>query len=96
MVSFSATSVMLQNISPLERIKRITRELRAALCSLQRHQASHHSLICLDSLLVANGVLGSAQRWRRHKWHDSSGAVKHVDLWVQNLDLVEQFGDEVK
>ena len=27
---------------------------------------------------------------------NTSGAVEHVDLWVQILDLVEQFGDAVK
>ena len=71
-------------------------ELRAALRSLQGHRAGQRSLICPDSLLVVNGVLGWAQRWRRHKWHNSAGKVKHVDLWIQILELVERWGEEVK
>ena len=70
--------------------------LRAALRSLQGHRAGQRSLICPDSLLVVNGVLGWAQRWRRHKWHNSAGKVKHVDLWIQILELVERWGEEVK
>ena len=38
-------------------------ELRAALRSLQGHRVGQRSLICLDSLLVVNGVFGWAQRW---------------------------------
>ena len=48
--------------------------LQAALCSLQGHQVGHRSLICPDSLLVVNGVLGWAQRWRQHKWCNTPGA----------------------
>ena len=33
-------------------------EPQAALCSLQGHRAKHRSLICRNSLLVVNGVLG--------------------------------------
>ena len=64
-------------------------ELRAALCSLQGHRACHCSLTCPDSLLVVNCVLGWAQQWRQHKWQNTSGAVKHVDLWTAILDLFE-------
>ena len=71
-------------------------ELRAALCSLQGHRTGRRTLICPDSLRVVNGVLGWAQRWRQHKWQNASGAVKHVDLWMQILDLVDQLGDTVK
>ena len=56
-------------------------ELRAALRSLQGHQKGHRSLIC-----PVNGVLGWAQRWRRHKWCNTAGPVKHVDLWTQSLN----------
>ena len=56
----------------------------------------HQSLICPDSLLVVNGVLGWAQRWRRHGWQNMSGAVAHVDVWTQILHLVEQLGDAIK
>ena len=70
-------------------------EMRAALRSLQGHQIDHRSLICPDSMLVVNGLLGWAQSWRRHKWHNTSGPVKHVDLWTQILDLVEWLGDEI-
>ena len=71
-------------------------ELGAALYSVQGHRAGHRPLICPDSLLVVNGVLGWAQRWRRHKWQNTSGAVKHVDLWTEILDMVEQLGEAVK
>ena len=72
------------------------RELRAALRSLQGHMEGHQSLICPDSLLVVNGVLGWAQRWRRHGWQNKSGAVAHVDLWTQILHLVEKLGEAIK
>ena len=39
-------------------------EPRAALRSLYGHMGGHQSLIYPDSLLVVNGVLGWAQRWR--------------------------------
>ena len=71
-------------------------ELRTALCSLQGHRTGRSTLICPDSLLVVNGVLGWARRWGRHKWQNTSGAMKHVDLWTQILDLVDQLGDIVK
>ena len=71
-------------------------ELRAALRSLQGHIPGQRSLICPDSLLVVNGVLGWAQRWRRHKWHNTSGSVKHVDLWELILELTDRLRDEVK
>ena len=71
-------------------------ELRAALCSLQGHRTGRRTLICPDALLVVNGVLGWAQRWRRHKWQNALGAVKHLDLWMQILDLVDQLRDTVK
>ena len=71
-------------------------ELRAALRSLQGHKDRHQSLICPDSLLVVNGVLGRAQRWRRHGWQNKSGTVAHVDLWTQILHLVEKLGEAVK
>ena len=70
-------------------------ELRAVLCSLQGHQVGHRSLVCPDSLLVVGGVLGWAQRWRRHKRFHTTGKVKHIDLWTQILDLTDQLGDEV-
>ena len=71
-------------------------ELRAALHNLQGHRVGHQSLICPDSLLLVNGVLGWAQRWRRHGWQNTSGAVAHVDLWTQVLHPVEQLGDAIK
>ena len=71
-------------------------ELRAALRSLQGHREGHQSLICPDSLLVVNGVLGWAQRWRMHGWQNKSGVVAHVDLWTQILHLVEKLGETIK
>ena len=71
-------------------------ELRAALRSLQGHREGHQSLICPDSLLVVNGVLGWAQRWHRHGWQNKSGAVAHVDRWTQILHLVEKLGEAIK
>ena len=71
-------------------------ELRAALRGLQGHREGHQSLICPDSLLVVNGVLGWAQRWRRHGWQNKSGAVAHVDLWTQILHLVEKLEEAIK
>ena len=68
-------------------------ELRATLYSLQERKNGHRSLICPDLLLVVNGVLSWAQRWRRHKWYNIAGAVKHVDPWTQILDIIEQLGD---
>ena len=54
------------------------------------------SLICPDSLLVVNGKLGWVQHGQQHKWCNMSGLVKHVDLWIEILDLLQQLGDEVK
>ena len=54
------------------------------------------SLICPDCQLVVDGVLGLAQRWRRHNWRNTSGDVAHADLWAQILELTEHHGTEVK
>ena len=36
--------------------------------------------MCLASLLVVDGALGKAQKWKRHGWVGLSGLVSHVDL----------------
>ena len=71
-------------------------ELRVALRSLQGHREGYQSQICPDSLVVVNGVLGWAQRWRRHGWQNKSGAVAHVDLWTQILHVVEKPAEAMK
>ena len=71
-------------------------ELRAALSALQGHIPGTKSLICPDCQLVVDGVLGLAQRWRRHNWCNTSGDVAHADLWVQILELTERHGTEIK
>ena len=55
-------------------------ELRAALRALRSHMHGSRSLICPDSTYVVDGVLGRAQKWRRHKWHTSSGQAHHVHV----------------
>ena len=57
-------------------------ELRAALAALRGHVRGTRSLICPDSTYVVDGVLGQAQKWRRHKWQTSSGPANHMDLWT--------------
>ena len=71
-------------------------ELRAELCSLQGHRLGHRSLICPNSLLVVNRVLGWVQRWQHHKWCNTTGKVKHINLWTQILDIMYRLGDKVK
>ena len=41
-------------------------ELRATLAALQGHRPGTQSLICPDSTYVVDGLLGRAQKWRRH------------------------------
>ena len=74
----------------------IQAELRAALHALQGHRPGERLLICPDCLLIVNGVLGWAQKWRRHAWTNKSGPVLHRDLWEEILQLTERLGDEVK
>ena len=71
-------------------------ELRAALSALQGHVPGTRSLICPDCQLVVDGVLGLAQRWRRHKWRNTTGDVAHADLWAQILELTDRYGTEIK
>ena len=71
-------------------------ELRAALSALQGHVPGTRSLICPDCQLVVDGVLGLAQRWRRHKWRNTTGEVAHADLWAQILELTDRYGAEIK
>ena len=71
-------------------------ELRAALRALQGHIPGTRSLICPDCQLVVDGVLGLAQRWRRHKWRNTTGEVAHADLWAQILELTDRYGTEIK
>ena len=71
-------------------------ELRAALSALQGHVPVTRSLICPDCQLVVDGVLGLAQRWRRHKWRNTTGDVAHADLWAQILELTDRYGTEIK
>ena len=71
-------------------------ELRAALRALQGHILGTRSLICPDCQLVVDGVLGLAQRWRRHKWRNTTGEVAHADLCTQILELIDRYGTEIK
>ena len=71
-------------------------ELQAVLRSLQGHREGHQSLIYPDSLPVVNGVLGWAQRWRRHRWQNKSRAMAHVDLWTHILHPVDKLGEAIK
>ena len=71
-------------------------ELRAALAALQGHMRGSMSLICLDSTHVVEGVLGRAQKWQRHKWQTTSGLARHVDLWTQVLDILDDIGPEIQ
>ena len=57
-------------------------ELRAIVVALQGHRPGSKSLICPDSTYVVDGVLGRAQKWRRHGWQTTSGPARHVDLWT--------------
>ena len=71
-------------------------ELRAALSALQGHIPGTKSLICPDCQLVVDGVLGLAQRWRRHNWRNTTGDVAHADPWAQILELTERYGTKIK
>ena len=70
-------------------------ELRAALRALQSRTRGKRTLICSDSLLVVNGALGKAQKWKRHRWVGSNGPVSHVDLWEEVLSQLDVCGHEV-
>ena len=70
-------------------------ELRAALWALQGRTPGKQTLICPDSLLVVDGALGKAQKWKRHQWVGSSGPVSHADLWEDILSILEVCGHEV-
>ena len=59
------------------------------LQALQGHIPGTRSFICRDCQLVVDGVLGLAQRWRRHE-------VAHADLWAQDLELTDRYGTEIK
>ena len=71
-------------------------ELRATLAALQGHRPGSRSLICPDSMYVVDGVLGRAQKWRRHNWQTASGPTWHMDLWTQVLDILEKVGSEIQ
>ena len=71
-------------------------ELGTALSALQGHIRGTKSLISPDCQLVVDGVLGLAQRWRRHNWRNTSGDVAHADLWAPILELTERHGTEIK
>ena len=54
---------------PLPTVERQTNnrgELRAALHAVKHRKHNVLTLICLDSLLVVQGIIGKAQKWRRH------------------------------
>ena len=69
-------------------------EPRAALTALRGHVRRSRSLICLDSTYVVDGVLGWARR--HHKWQTSSGPARHVDLWTQMLNILDEIGPEIQ
>ena len=53
-------------------------------------------LVCPDCLLIVNGMLEWAQKWRCHGWMTAKGPVQHRDLWEQLLSLTESLGKHVK
>ena len=71
-------------------------ELRASLRALEGRRPRERSLICPDCLLIVKGVLGWAQRWRRHNWTNAKGPVQHKDPWERILCISKQLGDQVK
>ena len=54
------------------------------------------AVICLDSLLVVQGIASKAQKWRRRNWQGSGWPISHVDLWKQLLDEVEAQGSSMQ
>ena len=58
-------------------------ELRAALVALQKKTQAKQTLICPDSLLVVDGALSKAQKWKCPAWVGSKGSVGHADHWEQ-------------
>ena len=71
-------------------------ELRASLRALEGHRLGEYMLVCPGCLLIVNGMLGWAQKWRRHGWATAKGPVQHKDLWEQLLCLIESLGTHVK
>ena len=71
-------------------------ELHATLAALQGHRPGSQSLICPNSTYVVDGLLGRAQKWRRHGWQTTSGPARHVDMWTQVLNSLEKRGSEVQ
>ena len=70
-------------------------ELRASLCALEKHRPGEHMLICPDCALVVKGMLGWAQKWRRHNWCNAQGPIQHRDMWEQLLRATEALGEEI-
>ena len=71
-------------------------ELHATLAALQGHRPRSQSLMFPDSTYMVDGVIGRAQKWRRHGWQTTPGPVRHVDLWTQVLDILEKIGLEAQ
>ena len=71
-------------------------ELRAALHAVQHKNKSKRTLICSNSLLVVQGIMGKAQKWCRHDWQGSAGPVGHVDLWTHLLHETESQGTAIQ
>ena len=61
---------------------------RAALKALQGRFQGKQTLIYLDSLLVVDGALGKALKWKRHGWVGSKGPVGHMDPWEEILSIL--------
>ena len=75
-------------------------ELRASLCALEGHKQGEHTLVCPDCLLIVNGMLGRAQKWRRHSWTTAKGLVQHrlkvrhrLEPWLKTSACVWSAGD---
>ena len=71
-------------------------ELRASHRALEGRRAGEHMLICPYCELIAKGMLGWAQKWRRHGWTNAKGPIQHKDLWDTLLTLTEAAGPLVK
>ena len=70
-------------------------ELLAALRVLLGKPPSKQTLIWPDSLLVVDGTLGKAQKWKWHRWVGLNGLVSHMDVSEEILSFLAVCGHEV-
>ena len=71
-----------QHIPPGEKTNQQLGRSESGIARGTKQKWSKQTLVCLDSLLVVQGIIGKAQKWRWRDWQGSGGPVGHADLWT--------------